>query len=55
MTSAAAARSGRDGMLVVPVQDWRPMTMPVHVRADVLRSTSFPLAGADEVVEVVVR
>jgi hypothetical protein len=54
-SSAGAVRSSRDGMLILPVQDWRPMTVNMHVRAGSRVSASFPLAAADDVLEVVVR
>lgn len=54
-TTSRAARSGNDGMLIVPVQDWARVTLKAQVHAGDLVSESFELASGDDVVEVLVR
>jgi hypothetical protein len=52
---ATSVTSDRDGTLVLPVQDWRPMRVQVQVRAGERQSEPIPLVAADNLQTVVVK
>jgi hypothetical protein len=53
--AAAAARSDRDGLLVLPVQDWAQMDSRLFVRAGERRSESIALVASPDEQTVVVK
>ena len=54
-TTARGVRSGTDGMMTVPVQDWTRLPMKARVHAGGLVSQPFQPAAGDRVVDIVVR